>query len=196
MTDAQFKEEVARRVAQELKKMETEVRRTTPVPPPDTVARKPADVAVSPTRVADVADPAAAAASSVLRSDPPPTTAPPVRPAAVEAPEASEPPARADSREAVPAPEAVEVQIAPKILRVVKPIYPAVALRARIGGVVLLRVLVSETGTPAEIQVIKGVAGGLTESAVAAVKSWRFTPATQNGVATPAWTTVPIPFEP
>ena len=78
----------------------------------------------------------------------------------------------------------------------IKPLYPQAALRAHIGGIVLLRVLVSETGEPVEIQVLKGVAGGLTESAVSAVRAWRFQPGTRGGAPVRAWTTIPIPFEP
>ncbi|HYK43322.1 MAG TPA: energy transducer TonB, partial [Thermoanaerobaculia bacterium] len=70
------------------------------------------------------------------------------------------------------------------------------ALRARIRGTVLLRVLVGENGAALDVQVISGAAGGLTESAVAAVRQWRFTPGLRDGVPVRAWTTVPIPFEP
>ena len=67
---------------------------------------------------------------------------------------------------------------------------------ARKGGLVLLRVLVSESGEPVDIQIVQGVSGGLTESAVRAMRNWRFEPALRNGVPVRAWTTIPIPFEP
>ena len=67
--------------------------------------------------------------------------------------------------------------------------------RARIGGIVVLRVLVSETGTPIDVQVLKGV-HGLTEAAVSAVRKWTFEPARRGGVPVQAWTTIPIPFQP
>jgi protein TonB len=195
MTEAQFKEEVARRVSQELKKMESELRRAAPA---------------SPTAPAGVKNPAAgptggngsspSAPAAVPTEIPPPAAeaAPAVRaPAAVPTPEATAAPAPsivpAPAREAYPTPE---VDVAPKILRVVKPIYPPLALRAKMGGTVLLRVLVAENGTPADVQVIQGASGGLTESAVAAVRKWRFTPGQRNGAPVRAWTTIPIPFEP
>jgi periplasmic protein TonB len=181
MTEAQFKEEVSRRVAQELKKMETEMRRLTPV---DAASRR---IGTPPAAGVSIA-PAEPAPAPAATAAPPPAEPSPAR-ALAPALVATEPPAR----EAYPTPE---VEIAPKILSVVKPVYPAMALRARIRGTVLLRVLVGENGAPVDVQVISGVAGGLTESAVAAVRRWRFTPGLRGGAPVRAWTTVPIPFEP
>jgi len=64
------------------------------------------------------------------------------------------------------------------------------------GGMVLLRVLVSERGTAQEVEVLRRAPGGLTESAVDAVRRWTFSPATKAGVPVKTWMTVPIPFEP
>ena len=77
-----------------------------------------------------------------------------------------------------------------------KPTYPPLELKARIGGIVVLRVLVSEKGAPAEIAVMRGARAGLDEAAIAAVKKWTFTPGTKDGVPVKTWMTVPIPFEP
>jgi TonB family protein len=90
----------------------------------------------------------------------------------------------------------VLIESPPKILRVIKPIYPPVALRAGLKGTVILRVSVSEAGRVTDIEVLKGVPGGLTDSAVQAVRSWRFEPAMRNGVHVPGVITIPIPFEP
>lgn len=76
----------------------------------------------------------------------------------------------------------------------VPPVYPEDALRKRIRGLVVLRVLVSETGEPAEIRVEKG-REGLTQAAVQAVRQWRFEPATKGGRPVRTFTTVEIPFE-
>ncbi len=77
-----------------------------------------------------------------------------------------------------------------------KPSYPPLALQARIGGIVVLRVLVSERGAPLEIEVLRGAPGGLTEAAVEAVRKWTFDPARKAGLAMQTWMIVPIPFEP
>ncbi|MEP6801395.1 MAG: TonB family protein [Acidobacteriota bacterium] len=193
MSDVEFKEEVARRVSQELRKMEQDMRKSQPAELSHAAAvlkAKPAPPVIN------LASPAAAAA--VEAPGPSPVrvaAAPPPEPS--PAPELESPP----SPTAAPAPAAIPAatvlqEVPPKMARVVKPVYPQVALRAHIGGIVLLRVLVSETGLPLEIQVLRGVAGGLTESAVSAVRGWRFEPATRGGAPVRAWTTIPIPFEP
>jgi TonB family protein len=84
----------------------------------------------------------------------------------------------------------------PRYRTIVKPEYPAAALRDRIGGIVLLRVLVSETGKPVEIDVVRQVHPDLSAAAIGAVRRWDFEPAKRNGVAIAAWTTVPVPFQP
>jgi TonB family protein len=191
MTDAQFKDEVARRVAQEMKKLDAEMRRNTAaavkLKPP-----APASGAEGETRP-ESTTPAAP------RPEAPAPTAPPVRAAQADptpAPTPEREPPATGSVGPAPASGLPEVDVAPKILRVIKPIYPPFALRARIGGIVLLRVLVSEAGLPLDVQVLKGVSGGLTESAVAAVRTWKFEPATRGGAPVRGFVTIPIPFVP
>jgi protein TonB len=74
------------------------------------------------------------------------------------------------------------------------PIYPDEALRKRIRGLVVLRVLVSENGEPLEIHVEQGRAD-LAKAAVEAVRQWRFEPGKWKGVAVRTFATVRIPFE-
>ena len=77
----------------------------------------------------------------------------------------------------------------------VKPTYPPLALKARIGGIVVLRVLVSEKGLPLEIEVARKAPAGLDDAAVAAVRR-AFTRPVAGGVPVRTWMMVPIPFEP
>ena len=167
MTEAQFQTEVARRLAEETKKIEDEARRQ----------REAAEAAHQ------AALAATAAAIAAFTPTPVPTEV------VVAAPEPTRPPPPTPT----PAPAR---EVPPEILRVVKPEYPQMALHARIRGLVILRVLVSETGQPLEVEVVRGASAGLTEAAVAAVKKWTFTPAKKADVPVRAWTTVPIPFEP
>ncbi len=168
MSAIQFKEEVSRRLAEEMKKLEEDAQR-----------RRDEAEAAGKAALAATATAVAAATPTPVPTDVP----------AVEAPPPTIPPPPT----ATPAPAQ---EVPPTILKIVKPVYPPVALQARIGGLVILRVLVSETGQVLETEVVRGGAGGLTESAVAAVRKWTFTPARKGDTPVRAWTTVPIPFEP
>lgn len=61
------------------------------------------------------------------------------------------------------------------------PRYPGTAAVARIGGEVRLRVLFLASGEVGEIEVLKGRAAGLTESAVEAARKIKFIPAEKDG---------------
>ena len=60
------------------------------------------------------------------------------------------------------------------------PLYPEAALRARIQGVVVLECIIGKTGDVTDVKVLRGLPLGLTESAVDAVRSWKFKPSTLN----------------
>ncbi len=169
MTAAQFKDEVSRRVGEEMKKLEEDAQRQREA---EATARQAALAATAAAIAAYTPTPPPTAV--VVAQAPPTATQPPP-------PTATPPPAH---------------EVPPGILKIVKPIYPPVALQARIGGLVVLRVLVSETGQPIQVEVLRGATGGLNEAAVAAVKQWKFTPARKGDTPVQAWTTVPIPFEP
>ncbi len=177
MSESQFKDEVARRLAFEVQKLEN-VR-----------TRAAAPTALPPVAAAVPLSPTAA---------PEPTSPPPVVATAIQVPEPTAvpaPTARPSTREgALVALE--DADTPPRISRVIKPSYPPIALRAHIGGIVVLRVLVSEKGLPAQVDVVREGRAGLTEAAVTAVRRWTFEPARKDGVAVQTWISVPIPFEP
>lgn len=76
-----------------------------------------------------------------------------------------------------------------------KPEYSRLSRRASEQGKVLLRVLVNEQGLPASVEISKGSGfDRLDESALEAVKKWRFVPAKRNNIAISAYVTVPIQF--
>ena len=70
----------------------------------------------------------------------------------------------------------------PAIQREVKPVYTAQALRREIEGDVVLEVVVLANGEVGEIQVVRSLGHGLDETAVAAMRQWRFHPARRQGV--------------
>jgi periplasmic protein TonB len=76
------------------------------------------------------------------------------------------------------------------------PVYPELARRRGEQGRVLVRVSVSATGTPLAVGI--GQSSGhasLDDAALAAVRQWRFIPATQAGRPVPAAAVVPIQFQ-
>lgn len=58
-----------------------------------------------------------------------------------------------------------------------EPTYPEEARSKKIAGTVLLVVTVTEQGTAQQIGVVRGLGGGLTDSAAQTVGRWRFKPA-------------------
>lgn len=74
---------------------------------------------------------------------------------------------------------------APAILSKVDPVYPTMARIAHLEGTVELSILVDEGGRPVEIRVLGGPVAFLAECE-RAVRQWRFTPASANGVPAPA----------
>lgn len=192
MSDTEFQEEVARRVALELKRMEEQLRRSS-----RKIASGAARREASPST--EVAAPEPEPAPAEVAPDPTPAEAKgdplPVPPARDETATAAPEPTPSVTREEAPAP-AAESATPPRIKKVVKPVYPPMALSQKIGGIVILRVLVSEAGRPLDVEVVRGVRGGLTEAAASAVRRWTFEPALRDGVPVQAWTTIPIPFQP
>jgi TonB family protein len=75
------------------------------------------------------------------------------------------------------------------------PIYPTRALKQRVRGVVVLKVLVSETGSPLKVDLEKGVRADIDAAAVSAALQWRFEPARKDGRAVRTFATVRFSFE-
>ena len=75
------------------------------------------------------------------------------------------------------------------------PVYPERALRDRARGLVVLRVLISETGIPLEVKVEKAARADITAAAVTAARQWRFEPARKDGRAVRTHATIRFPFE-
>jgi TonB family protein len=61
------------------------------------------------------------------------------------------------------------------------PDYPEKARKAKVQGVVTLKLTVSPDGTTKDIQVVKHVRSDLDANAVDAVRTWKFEPATRDG---------------
>ena len=75
------------------------------------------------------------------------------------------------------------------------PSYNDKARAAKINGNVILRLIIREDGTAANVTVQRGLGYGLDEEAVRTVSAWRFTPATNAaGKPVPVWSTIEVTF--
>ncbi|MCX8161102.1 MAG: TonB family protein [Candidatus Saccharicenans sp.] len=88
------------------------------------------------------------------------------------------------------------VDVEPKVVKTVDPVYPEADRRLGNKGQILLNVLISENGEVLEAAVIRGIKGSLTleKEAINAVKKWKFLPAEKNGVKVKVWKPVTIGF--
>ncbi len=114
----------------------------------------------------------------------PPTPVPVATPTAAPAPAPEKP---VEEQPAVREGDLVELDgdvIPPQPIYSPAPPYPPPAARQRVTGTVFLEVLVDENGSVQDIKVLRGVKPdlGLDAAAAAAVRSWRYKPATKGGV--------------
>ena len=86
------------------------------------------------------------------------------------------------------------VDTKPVILVNVQPRYTDEARREGIQGVVTLRVLVDETGSPSRLSVIRGLPGGLNDSAIEAGRKIKFKPAMKDGKPVSYWMVLQMTF--
>jgi len=76
--------------------------------------------------------------------------------------------------------DGVEV-LAPKLIESTRPGYPEAARKNKTQGMVVVDALIDEQGVVQDVRVVRGQPDGLSEAAVAAVRTWRFEPATFQG---------------
>jgi TonB family protein len=79
----------------------------------------------------------------------------------------------------------------------VEPHYPEKARKAMIQGKVVLQVVIHKDGSVGDIQVLQspGSKFGFDESAIAAVRQWRYKPGQQNGRPVDVYFTVTVAFQ-
>ena len=77
-----------------------------------------------------------------------------------------------------------------------KPLYTVDALSQRIEGTVSIQVQVEADGNFKVLQIVKGLGYGLAESALAALRQWRFAPALSNGLPVSVVANVDVDFHP
>jgi TonB family protein len=77
--------------------------------------------------------------------------------------------------------DSVRADYPPKVTRRGEVEYSEEARKKRINGAVLISLLVTEEGLPAEVHVVRGMGYGLDEKAMEAVRQYRFQPAMKDG---------------
>ena len=89
----------------------------------------------------------------------------------------------------------VDVDAKPRITKRAKVEYPEVARRKKLTGQVVVRFHLDENGTISRLAVMQAEPAGIfDDAAVAAVKKWKFQPATKDGKPVPYWVELPIHF--
>jgi TonB family protein len=87
----------------------------------------------------------------------------------------------------------IYVEELPEAITKVPPVYPELARRADVEGVVLVQALVGRDGRVKDTRVVKPIPA-LNEAAVAAVRQWVFKPALAGGKPVAVWVAIPVRF--
>jgi len=89
-----------------------------------------------------------------------------------------------------------EVDEVPQVLRSVPPEYPYGAKRNHVEGEVVIRMLVTNEGTPTNMSVHSATPTGVFDKvALSAAKRWKFRPGQYHGQAVDTWVLLPFNFE-
>jgi protein TonB len=83
----------------------------------------------------------------------------------------------------------------PTLLHEVKPDYTEDARRRGVEGDVVMEIVVEANGRVGHVRVLQGLGYGLDERAVAAVRQWRFSPATRRGATVSVMVEVAMEFK-
>jgi len=70
------------------------------------------------------------------------------------------------------------------LLNKVKPVYPPIFERARMPGTVVLDAVIHRDGTIGDVRVLQSTNDQFAQSAIAAVRQWRYTPIPYEGIVT------------
>ena len=82
----------------------------------------------------------------------------------------------------------------PRLLHEIRPNYTEDARRRGLKGEVLLEIVVQRDGTVGDVRILQSLGNGLDQSAVEAVRQWRFAPARRLGAPVDALVEVAVEF--
>ncbi len=92
-------------------------------------------------------------------------------------------------------PDFVPVEKQPVPVKQVQPVYPEIARRAGVEGVVWVKILVDKEGKAKKAVVAKSDAEIFNDPAIEAAKQWVFTPAMMNNGPVAVWAVIPFRFK-
>ena len=84
--------------------------------------------------------------------------------------------------------------VPPELKTKVQPVYPEIARKARVQGVVIVEAIIDKQGNVTDARVLRGLPMGVSEAATAAIQKWKYTPATLNGRPVSVYLTVTVTF--
>ncbi|HKB79830.1 MAG TPA: energy transducer TonB, partial [Thermoanaerobaculia bacterium] len=76
----------------------------------------------------------------------------------------------------------------------IDPEYTELARKARVEGIVIIEAIIDQNGNVTDARILKGLPFGLEQSALDAVKRWKFVPGTLNGQPVPVFYDLTINF--
>jgi periplasmic protein TonB len=88
-----------------------------------------------------------------------------------------------------------DADVKPKPIHFVNPIYPAEFRAAGIGGYAVTEFIVDESGRPTQVQIVHASDRAFAAAALVAMRQWRFSPGTKNGVAVRCREEIPLEFK-
>jgi TonB family protein len=92
--------------------------------------------------------------------------------------------------------EPTDVDESPQVATRVEPQFPADLQVRPLNDIVVVRVLVSQTGHPFRVSLLRGSKLGrsMDDAVVAAVTRWTFSPARKRGEAVSSWYNIGVPL--
>ena len=84
--------------------------------------------------------------------------------------------------------------VPPELINRVQPVYPEIARKARVQGVVIIEAIIDKQGYVTESRVLRGLPMGVSEAAAAAIGRWKYKPAMLNGRPVAVYLTVTVTF--
>jgi protein TonB len=84
--------------------------------------------------------------------------------------------------------------VPPELVTKVQPVYPEIARKARVQGVVIVEAIIDKQGNVVEGRILRGLPMGVSEAAMAAIHRWKYRPAMLNGRPVSVYLTVTVTF--